>query len=116
MRNAINKLKLTFKKLLAWVPTPLPVGLTAFNVWVDDVIKTYGLPYNDSVRGALAVMVIHSGETTFYRSKRYFGMKLLKGATNEVAHALFMEVKNKQAAESKAASEAAKSENQQPTI
>lgn len=113
-----QKLTLLFRRLLCFLPAKLPQGRTAFKAWADDILEIYGLPNNDSTHFALAVAVLHANELAAYKSKEYFGRKLVKGAANEVAAAVIQELKAKQQAAqeeaAKKAQEAAQDEQKNP--
>lgn len=104
--NIANLKKLlvkTVNKILFCLPTQLPLGIPAFLTWSQSIIDTYDFPDNDSVRFALATMVLHLGPTTAYKSKRYFSVCVKAGAAKQIAGAIFTEIKQKQEAAQKAA-------------
>lgn len=109
MNTVFTKFKYLFLRALAFFPTPLPVGMTAFKQWSDQIIDIYGLPDNDSGRWVLAVLVINlegpKNKPAYYIPKRYFGLAGRKAMANEVASATMKELKEKQDAERKAAVE-----------
>ncbi len=107
MDTIINKVKLYFKRLMAWLPSPLPVGMTAFQEWASSIVELYGLPDNDSSRWALATQLLHVNATSYYKSKRYFGVCSLKSMANQIAAGVMQDLKAKQAAEQAKAAEAA---------
>lgn len=84
--------------------TLLPQGRAEFDVWADDIISTYKMPNNDSIKFALAVAITHLDPTKDRMPKEYFGRLLRKGAATQVAFAVMDELKVKQ---QKAASDAA---------
>lgn len=109
-----KKLKLFFDKLLAFIPHPLPQGLTEYQTWSDSIISLYGLPNNDSVKFSIAVMILHLGENHAYVSKALIGKKLMKAAANQIVSQVIQDLKHKQIAEQealKAAQEAPKTPN-----
>jgi hypothetical protein len=92
----------------------LPVGMAEFHAWADDILDTYDMPNNDSTKFALATAIMHAKNGQGYFSRDFFGQVLIKGAANQVAHAVMTELKEKQerlAAEEKAQAEAAKAES-----
>lgn len=97
MNNILLKLKRFLLKIDAKRSTRLPVGLEEHKAWADSIIFIYDLPDNDSVRFALAVAILHRGETDFYISKQFFGKAMLKGAANEVASFMMKKFKDDQA-------------------
>src|SRR5665213_3402859 len=96
MSTFLLKVKRALLRLRALFPSRLPVGMEEHKAWADSLIFIYDIPDNDSVRFAIAVAILHSGEATFYRSIEYFGRMMLKGAANEVAGAVVQELKTKQ--------------------
>lgn len=86
----------------AELPSRLPVGMQEFNEWATDIIDLYGTPDNDSIRFALAAMIINLPSDKFLVSKQEVGHMLLKGMSNQVASFVMYEFKEKQKAEQKA--------------
>lgn len=84
-----------------YLPCKLPVGVAEFNKWADSVINASGLPNNDSMKGSLAVTVVHLDATSAFKPKIHFVKILIKGAASQVAHSIFQELKNKQQEEIK---------------
>lgn len=103
------------KRLLAHLPSKLPQGLTDFETWATDIIETYGMPNNDSVKFALAVQILHLPATAAYKPKAYFGHTLIKGAASQVAGQVMQDLKAKQAAEIEAAKQTQGTEATAPT-
>ncbi len=117
----IDSVVRSFRKLLAFFPTRLPIGLAQFEVWFQDITYLYGLPQNDSVRFALGTMIMHSSPTnkpgvvdavvnsgaSYYKSKRYFGLTALKGAANQTAHQVMSDCKARQDDANKKSAESA---------
>ena len=96
-------------RLLSYFPTRLPVGLTEFNAWSSSIIDLAGnFADEDSMRWAIANMVMHLPSTKSRVSKNYFVQCLTKTAANQVAGQVFINIKEKQEALRKAAEEAAK--------
>lgn len=113
-KQLLEKVKKLFTRLTDFFPSPLPVGMQAFEKWSASIISVYDLPNNDSVKFALAAQIMHLGSTDFYKPRRYFGLSLLKGSANQIAHAVMLDLKEKQAkeeAERVAAEKLAKDEN-----
>ena len=100
---------LVLKKLLSRLPTPLPVGVTEFNVWSDSIIELSG-EYADrtAMKFALASMVLHADSSRGSLPKHYFVVRLRKSAANQVASQVFQDIKLQQQLEAeKKAAEAA---------
>jgi hypothetical protein len=96
MKTIIVKIKKIINRLLAFVPTPLPVGKAEFDIWVESILDMSTVPKNDSTAFALATMVLHLPPTANYKAKEYFLRHLHKSAANQVAAALMQELKAKQ--------------------
>lgn len=123
MKNVINKIKKVLVKLSHLIPTALPIGVTEFNDWADSILEANpDLPNNDSMRFALATMVLHLESTSKVevnllivklqiptsgiKSKHFFAQSLRKSASNQIAAAAMHELKEKQQAQMKAEAEA----------
>jgi len=78
-------------------PRPLPMGVTEFKEWTDRIISGALIPTSDkdSLVAALAAMLMNLGPTEDHKPDAYFIHALRKAATNEVAHAMFQEIKKK---------------------
>ena len=84
------------KRLLYHIPTKLPQGVTSFNAWTNDIIETYEMPNNDSVKFAIAVAILHLKSDQGYVPKSYFGKILIKGASSQIAQVVMQECKHRQ--------------------
>lgn len=83
---------------------PLPIGKKQFEEWSDRIIS--GALINatpESLKFALASMLLHLGPTESFREDAYFILSLRKGAVNETAHAMMVEIKEIQEAKKKQA-------------
>lgn len=74
------------KKILAFIPTPLPVGLTAFDAWVTDLLDLYQFPDLPSYRQAIATMVLHLGSLTSSKSRHFFARTIKASMSKQVAY------------------------------
>lgn len=92
-------LKTIVSTVLSYIPERLPVGLDAHDSWAADVVALSGLPDNDSMRFAVATMILHADAKAAYLAKQYFVRRLIKGAANQVAGGIMQDLKNKQAEE-----------------
>jgi hypothetical protein len=100
-------MKLLLKRLLSLLPTKLPVGVTEFHAWADSIIQLSGkYADEDSLKFALASMIMHLGAQRGSISKNYFVRSLRKVAANQVAGQIFQDIKTKQQEEQKAANQA----------
>lgn len=108
----LNKLKKWLNKLLFTLPSRLPVGMIEFKDWADSIVSTYNLPDNDSIRFALATMILHLESnskievnllvlkliipTSSWKSKRHFAEMTLKSMSNQISSAVMHDLKDKQ--------------------
>ena len=93
------------KKILSYVPEPLPVGMTEFNKFADEIIDLAGnYADKDSMTWAIASQIIHSSKSSI--SKHQFVCQLRKAAANQIASQVFQDIKIKQAEVAKLAQEA----------
>lgn len=118
MNTSILKVKKLFRLIKALFPSALPNGMSDFDVWANDIIDLYNFPNNDSIRFALASMIMHAGPTDAYKSKFYYNLMIKASMSKQVAGAQFQEIKLRQKAEqdalvAKAAEESAKIENKE---
>lgn len=93
------------KFIRAFFPSRLPVGVTEFNAWADDIMTMAKSPNNDSVRFALAAMIVNSGDTEAYISKMFFVLQLRKSMAKQIASFVMYEAKQKQQEEARKAAE-----------
>ncbi len=91
------------QRLLAFIPTPLPIGVAAHEKWVASILSMYSFPDNDSTRFAVATMILNLGPTAGYLPKRYFGLAIRAGAAKQIASHFYVTLKEKQKAEEAAA-------------
>lgn len=109
-------MKLILKRLLSRLPTKLPVGMTEFNAFADAIIELSGnYADQDSMRFAVASMIIHADARYGALPKHYFVVRLRKSAANQVASQVFQEIKTKQAEATAATLEAKPSDGQSKT-
>lgn len=93
--------------LLSPIPRSLPVGVQAFHKWSDRIISIGGkFADTDSLKFALASMILHLGAQSDKKSDLYFIRSLRKTAANQVAGQIFQDIKIKQQEAAKAASAA----------
>lgn len=109
-------MKLIARRLLSYLPESLPVGTTQFDTFADDVIELAGnYADRDSMRFAIASMLIHAPAHKGALSKHYFVVRLRKSAANQIASQVFQDIKQEQDQKQKAASEAAKLQQAEAT-
>lgn len=94
----------------------LPVGLTEFNAFAEEVFAMSGrFADEDSMRFALASMIIHGKEDLGDVKTSYFAKRLRKVAANQVASQVFQDIKAKQI-EAQEAQKAAELAAAQPEV
>lgn len=104
--GALTFIKKALNKLYCLLPTALPRGMTEFETWADSIITTYDFPNNDSVRFALATMIIHSGPQDDAKPKYQFARAVRASMSKQIAGGVFQDIKTRQIEAQKA--EAAK--------
>ncbi len=104
----MKQLRFALRYLLAFIPEKLPVGTTSMETFMLDIIDLAGQYADvDSMRFAIASMLIHAPANYGMLSKHYFIVRLRKSAANQIASQVFQEIKTKQAElEAKAKQEA----------
>ena len=102
-KDLLDKLKRFSARILSYLPTSLPVGMTEFDKWSDSVIALSPLPNNSSSKFTVAVMIPHLDSTTARKPKAYFVRALHKAAANQIAYSIIQELKAKQAEQEKTA-------------
>jgi hypothetical protein len=80
--------------------------MTEFETWAASIITTYDFPNNDSVRFALATMIIHSGPQDDAKPKYQFARAVRASMSKQIAGGVFQDIKTRQIEAQKA--EAAK--------
>lgn len=106
MKTLVEKLGKLYNKIRGLFPSPIPVGMTEFNDWVNSIMATYTLPTSDrdTIVFSLGAMIMHldhgpktlSAFVAAYKPKFYFVLALRSGAAKQIAHAAFVEIKQKQ--------------------
>lgn len=83
------------KKVLSYIPEPLPVGMPQLEQFCVDIIALAGNYADaDSMKWAISSQIIHSSSSKL--SKNHFVQTLRKAAANQVASQMFQDIKNKQ--------------------
>lgn len=92
-------MKRLLTRILSYLPTSLPVGVSEFESWADSVLALSGLTITrESAHQALANMIIHAGPMKgsdtprSHISKNHFVKGLRKGAANQIASHIFYEL------------------------
>lgn len=107
MKNLISSLKRLVRQALGLLPSPVPTGMGEFDIWATSIVNTYKMPTQDvdSIKYALATMIMHSGPTEAYKSKFHFALALNASAAKQVAGGVFREIKDRHDAAVKAAAQ-----------
>lgn len=95
MKEILKRAKLAGRRLRALFPSKLPIGVTEFNAWADDIVELSGLPDNDSMRYTLAVVVLELPKTNAYRPKEFFIRALIKGACNQIVSQIMHDIRDR---------------------
>lgn len=103
------------KRLMSYIPTQLPVGVSEFDAWAQDIMDLAGpMADEDSMKFVIASSLLHipikkDGFAVNRIAKSRFVASLRKGGSNQVASQVFSDIKEKQArkAQEKQAQEAA---------
>lgn len=83
---------------------PLPVGMTEFEEFSNRILTLAGkYADEDSMKFALASIIIHADASKGSLPDSYFLERLRKSAANQVASQVFQDIKAKQAAAQEAA-------------
>lgn len=91
------KTPLAIKRLLSYFPTKLPVGISQFESFADSIIELSGQYADvDSMRFAIASVLIHADHKYGSLPKNYFVVRLRKSAANQVASQVFQDIKTRQ--------------------
>ncbi len=95
------------KRILSYVPTSLPVGMTEFLGWADDIIELIGPGFEqvskDEFLFVLATSITHMGPQASRKSKQHFIRTLRAAAAKQIAGGVFQDVKKRQEAARQAA-------------
>lgn len=95
-----------YLQLRSYFPRQLPVGITEFYKWSDNIIALSGnFADADSMRFALASQLIHLGAQQSSVSDQFFIRSMRKAAANQVASQVFQDIKQKQLAAQQAAAQ-----------
>jgi len=80
--------------LLACIPSPVPVGRTAMELWASGILDTFGLPNTPGYKQALYQMVLST--KTYLIPKVYFAIEMKKAESKQTAYMLQREIKEEQ--------------------
>ena len=97
MNRYLTMLARLLRQIAGLFPTAIPQGVTEFNAWSESIINTYNIQADpDSIKFALATMILHSGPTTAYKPKFSYFLMIRAGMAKQVAGAVFQDIKTKQ--------------------
>lgn len=84
--------------LLSLIPRALPVGMSEFETWAERILSQCGkFADEDSMKFALASILIHADARHGSLPDKYFTDRLRKSAANQVSSQVFQNIKAKQA-------------------
>jgi len=85
---------LQVKRILAYLPTDLPVGKTAMHAFYDDILELAG-KYADtqSMKWVLSTKIMQLDQNVSRKSKMFFVKILRKAAANQVASDIVLDIK-----------------------
>lgn len=113
MNTIVLKLKKVLRLLVALIPTPIPVGVSNFESWAEQISEMSGLPKDPSHIFVLAAMVTNlKKDTSYYIPKLFFVLMLKNAAARQIAGHVMYESKRKQ----KEADEAIKKASVEKTL
>lgn len=95
----MRQLKYYLKYIRSYFPETVPVGMTAFNRFLDDIVELAGpIADIDSMKYVISTTLIHLPQEQSVVTKQLFVRRLRKAAANQIASAVFQEIqKNAQA-------------------
>lgn len=104
-----QRLQYLYKYIRSYFPESVPVGMTAFNRFLDDVILLAGpIADVDSMKYVISTTMIHLPQEQSLITKQLFIRRLRKAAANQIASAVFQEIQK--AAQTKKQAEATATE------
>jgi hypothetical protein len=100
-----QKLLKLIKRLLARLPSPLPVGVSEFEAWAESFNDIYDLPTQDkdSIRIVLASTIINLGSITIKKPKYHFYKTIIAASAKQVAGSVFQTIQTAKFAADKVA-------------
>lgn len=92
----MKRIKFIYKLALSYFPTKLPVGLTEMQAFCNDIIELSGkYADDDSMKYVITTSILHLDPNIDRASKQFFMRKLRKAAANQVASAVFTEIRDR---------------------
>lgn len=90
---------LFLKRLLSYLPTPIPTGMTKFTKWLDSIVELCGpIADEESLKWVISNEVMRLPSTRHLKAKNYFVTVLKKFAANQLAAATVNQIKDNQLA------------------
>lgn len=90
-------MKMLVKRLLSYLPTTLPVGMTKYEAWSDSVAELIGpIATKEDLDFCIAAEVIRVGPNVCSAPKNYFVKRVRAGAAKQIAGAVFSRIKEDQ--------------------
>lgn len=104
------KLRIYLHRFLGLFPQAVPVGVTAFDAYIDSLSATYDLPTKDreTIKFAVAARILGFGPLQSSAAPYSFVRALRAGAAKQIAGNAFQQVKEAQKARQLAEEQAAK--------
>lgn len=106
MKNVFTQLIRFFKQIRGHFPEVLPMGVTTFNAFVDDVIATYNMPtpLRSDVLYVIAMNIVSAKREPADRMSKWFLFRQLRAAAaKQVAHEHMRQVYEAEKAKQKSA-------------
>lgn len=112
----MSKLKYFLLRILAYIPTPLPRGMTEYKAWEASIVSlANNLSTNDDLRWIIAAETMRLAPTRSLVPKAYFLRVMRVAAAKQLAGAVFSDLKEKQKAAAVAAQAAEAAKASTPT-
>lgn len=86
MKKLFKKIKHFFKRLLAHIPTRLPISFEQMDIWYRDIVETFNLPDAPTYKRALVSMIMQQDATTIRVPKYYFAKSVWKAMSGQIAY------------------------------
>lgn len=104
----MSKIKYFFLRLLAYIPTPLPRGMTEYKVWEKTIIVlANGLSTNEDLSWIISAETMRLAPTRSLVPKAYYLRVMRVAAAKQLAGAVFSDLKEAQKAREATAKAAA---------
>lgn len=92
-------MRLLFKRILSYIPLPVPTGMTAFDKYVSDIVELTGpIATPDDIEWVVNAEMMRIGPRQSLIAKNYFVSSIRSAAAKQLAGARFQALKLKQQA------------------